>query len=173
MIIHSCGAPNRSCYISHLCYCKVFQLPHISAAPHLLQSAQPDLLLPFTARVKASVSARWVCQHSLPNDYYRQFLILWRLRCIWCNIKNKVKNHKGPEITRNVKMIGPKNPCVHMAESYTLEVKARQYNLHDSKSISNIKCLCLFVFSLSLTWVNLLMFALIVFCRIYQQWIKD
>lgn len=55
-----------------------------------------------------------------------------------------------------------------MAERHKLVVKARQYSLRDSKSVNNIKC-----FFLSLTWVNLLMFALIVFCRIYQQLIKD
>lgn len=36
----------------------VFQLSHVSAVPRLLQSAQPDPLLPFTARLKASFSAR-------------------------------------------------------------------------------------------------------------------
>lgn len=59
-----------------------------------------------------------------------------------------------------------------MAERCKEVVKATRNRLHDSKSVYNLKCFCLFV-SFSLTWVNLLIFTLVVLCIIYQQWIKD
>lgn len=64
------GDPFRSWHISHLSCCGVFQLFHGSAKVYLLHSTQPDPLLPFAARLKASSSARQVCQCLLPNDFY-------------------------------------------------------------------------------------------------------
>lgn len=135
-------------------------LPQSSPAVPQLGSAPP------TAKCSTSsspplcckVKSQFLCQVSLPTLTPK-----WFLSSVSDTLKNKMylvwyqkqrENDKGPEITRNVKVTGPKNSCIRMAESYKLVVKAKQYSLHVSKSISNIKCFCLFFSSSHLHGLN-------------------